>query len=222
MYGNIMVNKMPKQVTLFASLLMMNILQLVSGNLVRINDGVSVSIGRTVKLDKTMLAFTRTNMMDTCKVEVVNNEPITQRVGQFQPQVFDCDYFPGSLRYTHSGSPFLSEDQVKFRVYHLTTTSTFQETFVVNITIRNDSYQIFQPKSHLTVSNFNGFSNLIDSSVIAFNYSKSVGAFCMINIQTMTSQLPAFGQLVSQQSGNTRRIRTLSVPCDDLYTSRCV
>ncbi|XP_033125634.1 FRAS1-related extracellular matrix protein 1-like [Anneissia japonica] len=37
----------------------------------------------------------------------------------------------------------------------------------------------------------------------------------MINIQTMTSQLPAFGQLVSQQSGNTRRIRTLSVPCDD-------
>ncbi|XP_071952091.1 FRAS1-related extracellular matrix protein 1-like [Antedon mediterranea] len=201
--------------SMFTAFMVLLVIQIVDGNLVKINNGVSVSIGRSVKIDKTMLSFSRVNMMDTCKVELINNEPMTQRVGQFEPQVFDCDYFAGSLCYTHSGSPFLTTDYVKLRVFHLTATSTFQETFVMNITIRNDPYEIFQPKQRLSVSDFNGQSNVIDSNVLGFNYSESIGSVCMIHLRTMTKQLPAFGQLISQHSGNPERIRTLSVECDD-------
>ena len=57
-----------------------------SGQIVRRNIVVEVRNGRSVELSKDNLAF-NVNPREICKVEVVTNEPLYQRVGLFKPEV---------------------------------------------------------------------------------------------------------------------------------------
>ncbi|CAF90036.1 unnamed protein product, partial [Tetraodon nigroviridis] len=54
---------------------------------------------------------------EDCRVEVLTNEPITQRVGRLTPQAFDCTFLEQEVRYVHNGSPQLDEDSLMLRVY---------------------------------------------------------------------------------------------------------
>ena len=58
----------------------------VAGRIVRRNVGVEVRNGRSVVLRKEELRF-NVNRNEICKVEVVTNEPLYQRVGLFKPKV---------------------------------------------------------------------------------------------------------------------------------------
>ena len=59
------------------------------GSLVTVNRGLRVKKGQTAFLQEGDLQFDITRQRDACKVEVVANEPITQRVGKLTPEVFD-------------------------------------------------------------------------------------------------------------------------------------
>lgn len=48
---------------------------------------ISVDIGRSVFLRKDDLVFVDTTKKSECRVEVVQNDPITQRVGRLEPTV---------------------------------------------------------------------------------------------------------------------------------------
>lgn len=48
---------------------------------------LSVKIGRSVYINPSNLVFRPLSRNVECKVEVVNNDPITQRVGTVEPQV---------------------------------------------------------------------------------------------------------------------------------------
>ena len=48
---------------------------------------LSVDIGRSVYLRKDDLVFRDTSKKSECRVEVVQNDPITQRVGRLEPMV---------------------------------------------------------------------------------------------------------------------------------------
>lgn len=53
----------------------------------RQND-ITVKVGRTVYLNPDDLVFKKLRKGDeACRVEVVQNDPITQRVGQIEPKV---------------------------------------------------------------------------------------------------------------------------------------
>lgn len=58
-----------------------------SPSLVSVNRGVQVMKGSSAFLSQDDLKFAIPEEKDTCKVEVVMNEPITQRVGKLTPQV---------------------------------------------------------------------------------------------------------------------------------------
>ena len=68
------------------TLLLLAVTAICSGTLVVVNSGVKVTRGRSVFITEMEL---RINVGPTadCKVEVVMNEPITQRVGKLTPQV---------------------------------------------------------------------------------------------------------------------------------------
>ena len=73
------------------SALLLLLLRLLPGwaspSLIRVNRGVRVMKGSSAFLSQDDLKFAIPKEKDACKVEVVMNEPITQRVGKLTPQV---------------------------------------------------------------------------------------------------------------------------------------
>ena len=58
-------------------------------SLVKVNKGLKVKRGQSTYLQEGDLQFHIPRQKDACKVEVVLNEPITQRVGKLLPQVME-------------------------------------------------------------------------------------------------------------------------------------
>lgn len=58
-------------------------------SLVKVNKGLKVKQGQSAYLRDGDLQFHIPRQKDVCKVEVVLNEPITQRVGKFIPKVME-------------------------------------------------------------------------------------------------------------------------------------
>lgn len=71
----------------FWCLFLSGLLHLCMCSLVKINHGLRVKRGRSVFLQEGDLQFLIPREKDACKLEVVLNEPITQRVGTLSPQV---------------------------------------------------------------------------------------------------------------------------------------
>lgn len=69
-------------------LLLPVMLRVVCSSFISVNLGVKVMKGQSVFLSEEDLKFSIPREKDACKVEVVINEPITQRVGKLTPQVF--------------------------------------------------------------------------------------------------------------------------------------
>ena len=67
-------------------LLLLALAGVCSGSLVVVNSGVDVTRGRSVFVTEKELKISVDATAD-CKVEVVMNEPVTQRVGRLTPQV---------------------------------------------------------------------------------------------------------------------------------------
>lgn len=67
-------------------LLLLALTAVCGGSLVVVNSGVEVARGRSVFITEKELTIGVDPTAD-CKVEVVMNEPVTQRVGRLTPQV---------------------------------------------------------------------------------------------------------------------------------------
>ncbi|CAM2118993.1 FRAS1-related extracellular matrix protein 1-like [Caretta caretta] len=84
-----------------------------AAKLVFVNKGISVERGQVVYVRDNELRFNVAEERNPCKVEVVLNEPVTQRVGKPTPQMFDCHFLPNEVKYIHNGCPLLEEDHVR-------------------------------------------------------------------------------------------------------------
>ncbi|XP_060694769.1 FRAS1-related extracellular matrix protein 1a isoform X2 [Hemiscyllium ocellatum] len=169
----------------------------IAPSFIQVNLGLSVPKGQSAFLSKEDLQFNVPKEKDSCKVEVVVNEPITQRVGKLTPQVFDCHFLANEVKYTHNGCPILDEDQVMLRLYRFTETETFTETFILKVHLLDSDCNIIQLGStSLEVPEFYGFSNIIDRNVLTFVYDVAMNLDCTVHITTQDTLLPAYGQLV--------------------------
>lgn len=65
-------------------------------SLLKVNKGLKVKRGQTAFLQEGDLQFDIPRQKDACKLEVVLNEPITQRVGKLLPQVTEQTSFKES------------------------------------------------------------------------------------------------------------------------------
>uniref|UniRef100_A0A673VRZ1 Fras1 related extracellular matrix 1a n=1 Tax=Salmo trutta TaxID=8032 RepID=A0A673VRZ1_SALTR len=169
------------------------------GSLVKTNLGLRVKRGQSAYLQEGDLQFHIPRVKDACKVEVVLNEPITQRVGTLTPQVFDCHYLADDVKYVHNGCPILKEDTVKLRLYRylFTETETFTEVFFLRVEVMEPDCNIIKlgPKS-LVVPEFYGLSDTLDGNVVSFHYERMTSLECNIRVNTHETHLPGHGQLV--------------------------
>nr|XP_046236498.1 FRAS1-related extracellular matrix protein 1a isoform X2 [Scatophagus argus] len=167
-------------------------------SLVKVNKGLKVKRGQSAYLQEGDLQFQIPCQKDACKVEVVLNEPITQRVGKLMPQVFDCHYLADEVKYVHNGCPLLKEDTVKLQLYRLTETETYVEVFFLHVDIMEPECSIIKlgPKS-LEVPEFYGISDAVDGNVVSFHYEKKSSLECIVHLSSYDTHLPAHGQLVT-------------------------
>uniref|UniRef100_A0A8D3B9R2 FRAS1-related extracellular matrix protein 1 n=1 Tax=Scophthalmus maximus TaxID=52904 RepID=A0A8D3B9R2_SCOMX len=167
-------------------------------SLVKVNKGLKVKRGQSAYLDEGDLQFHIPRRKDACKVEVVLNEPITQRVGDLMPQVFDCHYLADEVKYVHNGCPLLKEDTVKIRLYRFTETETYMEVFSLRVDILEPECSIIRlgPKS-LEVPEFYRLSDAVDGNVVSFHYERRSSLECSIHLSNHDTHLPAHGQLVT-------------------------
>ncbi|XP_045325883.1 FRAS1-related extracellular matrix protein 1 isoform X4 [Leopardus geoffroyi] len=168
-----------------------------SPTFISVNHGVRVMKGSSAFLLGDDLKFAIPKEKDACKVEVVMNEPMTQRVGKLTPQVFDCHFLPNEVKYIHNGCPILDEDTVKLRLYRFTETDTFMETFILRVYLLEPDCNIIRMSNNvLEVSEFYGLSRAIDKNVLRFDYEGVAGLECTVRLDPVGSRLPAHGQVV--------------------------
>ncbi|XP_044284048.1 FRAS1-related extracellular matrix protein 1 [Varanus komodoensis] len=173
----------------------------ICSSFVNVNRGLKVMKGQSVFLLQEDLRFSIPREKDACKLEVVMNEPMTQRVGKLSPQVFDCHFLPNEVKYTHNGSPILDEDLVLLRLYRFTETETFTEivTLLVKL-LEPDCNIIKMSSSALEVPEFHGLSNVINKNVITLDYKRKINLECTISLISLETFLPAHGQLVTGET----------------------
>ncbi|KAL1023166.1 hypothetical protein UPYG_G00037220 [Umbra pygmaea] len=180
-------------------------------SLVRLNAGVQVRRGRSVYVTDKELQLNVDPRSD-CKVEVVLNEPVTQRVGKLTPQVFDCYFLPDEVKYIHNGSPVLAEDTVMLRVYRFTASDTWVETLVVRVEVLEPDRSLVQLGSTpLVVPQFYGLSNAIDGTVLSIQSRPDVA--CTVRLLTPETSAPSLGRLVTEEDPGLRKGRHTGDPC---------
>ncbi|XP_076144575.1 FRAS1-related extracellular matrix protein 1a isoform X3 [Alosa pseudoharengus] len=169
-------------------------------SLVKVNRGLQVKRGQTAVLQEDDLQFHIPRQRDACKLEVVLNEPITQRVGTLTPQVFDCHFLADEVKYVHNGCPILKQDTILLRLYRFTESETHTELFSLRVEILEPDCSIIKlgPK-RLEVAEFYGLSDVLDGNAVTFNYERRANLECHVRITTPESRLPAHGQLVTGQ-----------------------
>ncbi|XP_067257479.1 FRAS1-related extracellular matrix protein 1a isoform X2 [Chanodichthys erythropterus] len=178
--------------------LLLGLLHHIQGSLVKTNLGVKVKRGQSVFLQEGDLQFHIPRDKDACKLEVVLNEPITQRVGTLSPQVFDCHFLADEVKYTHNGCPILKEDTVKLRLYRFTETETFSELFSLSVEIMEPDCNVIRFGSqNLEVPEFYGLSNILDGNIVSFHYEHRHNIECTVRVTTLETHLPVHGQLVT-------------------------
>ncbi|XP_038570885.1 FRAS1-related extracellular matrix protein 1b isoform X2 [Micropterus salmoides] len=182
-----------------------------SGSLVVTNSGVEVSRGRSAFVTEKELKISVDATAD-CKVEVVMNEPVTQRVGRLTPQVFDCSFLEDEVKYVHNGSPQLDEDTVMLRVYRFTSSDTLVETVVLPVRVVDSGSGVVELGSApLVVPQFYGLSNVIDSSVL--NIRTTANTVCIVRLMTTDASVPSLGQLVREEDSAQRKGRETAALC---------
>ncbi|XP_067274903.1 FRAS1-related extracellular matrix protein 1a isoform X2 [Pseudorasbora parva] len=178
--------------------LLLGLLHQIQGSLVKNNLGLKVKRGQSVFLQEGDLQFHIPRDKDACKLEVVLNEPITQRVGTLSPQVFDCHFLADEVKYTHNGCPILKEDTVKLRLYRFTETKTYSELFSLSVEIMEPDCNVIRFGSqNLEVPEFYGLSNILDGNVVSFHYEHRHNIECTVQVTTLETHLPVHGQLVT-------------------------
>uniref|UniRef100_A0A673C1D9 Fras1 related extracellular matrix 1b n=1 Tax=Sphaeramia orbicularis TaxID=375764 RepID=A0A673C1D9_9TELE len=173
-------------------------------SLVAVNSGVEVVRGRSVFVTETELKINVDPSAD-CKVEVVMNEPVTQRVGRMSPQVFDCSFLQDEVKYIHNGSPQLDQDSVMLRVYRFTTSDTLVEVVVLPVRVLDSRSRgsVELGTVPLVVPQFYGLSNAIDSSVLKIR--TRTDTVCTVRLLTSDLNTPALGQLVMEEESGQRK-----------------
>ncbi|KAM8875399.1 FRAS1-related extracellular matrix protein 1b [Spinachia spinachia] len=181
------------------------------GTVVAVNSGVEVSRGQLVIVTQRELNISTGPTVD-CKVEVVMNEPVTQRVGRLTPQVFDCSFLEGEVKYVHDGSPLLDEDIVMLRVYRFPALDTLVETVVLSVRVVDLGSGVVELGSTpLVVPLFYGLSNAIDSSVLNIRIMADVA--CIVRLMTVETSVPALGRLVTEEDSTQRKGRETPALC---------
>ncbi|KAM4575435.1 FRAS1-related extracellular matrix protein 1b [Fundulus diaphanus] len=180
-------------------------------SLVQVNSGVQVLRGGAVSVTRSHLKI-QVDLSSDCRVEVVQNEPVTQRVGKLTPQMFDCSFLEDEVRYVHNGSPLLDDDTVLLRVYRFTSSDLQLETVVLRVRVVDGGSGVAALGSTpLVVPAFLGLSNAISSSVLSIRTPENL--VCSLRLMSAETSVPVAGRLVRPDHSGLRRGRQAEDLC---------
>ncbi|MED6290533.1 hypothetical protein CHARACLAT_014095 [Characodon lateralis] len=187
------------------------VLAVSSHSLVQVNSGVQVHRGHSVSITESDLKI-QVDPSSSCKVEVVVNEPVTQRVGKLTPQMFDCSFLKDEVRYIHNGSPLLDDDTVLLRVYRFTSSDTQVEIVVLRVQVLDGGPNVVELGSTLlVVPQFFGLSNTINSTVLRIRTPGDL--VCTVRLMTAETKVPMVGRLVHEEDSILRTGRQVQELC---------
>nr|XP_032822130.1 FRAS1-related extracellular matrix protein 1 [Petromyzon marinus]XP_032822131.1 FRAS1-related extracellular matrix protein 1 [Petromyzon marinus] len=176
-----------------------------SASLVVVNRGLAVARGGRALLTSQELRVEEMAAAsgDACRLEVVQNEPITQRAGKVAPHVFNCRWAPGEVSYTHHGTPLLDHDLVLLRLYRFSDSDTQLELVHLLVTVSEPApgtALLLPGPSPLRVASFMGTSGALDRSVLSLApdaENPARGRSCWIRVPSEETGRPAHGRLVA-------------------------
>lgn len=107
-----------------------------------------------------------------------------------------------TVQYFHSGSPLLTEDQIKFRAFRFTKYSTEIENFYVTVRIVNSTHDLVRTRGlrSVVVPEAKAVSNIIDSKVLSFNLRNHQNASCTVSFSRHRTVWPLAGNLIIADS----------------------
>ena len=164
---------------------------------------ISVELGRSVLLDPVRDLQIIFPEGAVCRVAVLRNDPLSQRVGFLAPDTFPCDFSLGDVQYSHLGSMFFMQDFVKLQIRVDTDTETRLIPLNLRVTVSFTDMEIVKKNQPITVVELGGTSTSINSDVLAFKQDPTKS--CTVTLLNNNGVIPRYGELVNvtSDSGNT-------------------
>ncbi|XP_028297904.1 FRAS1-related extracellular matrix protein 1-like, partial [Gouania willdenowi] len=185
--------------SLLPLLLLMEVMEVCCGALIVLTSDVRVPRGGSAPITQQHLNISVDQGHD-CVVEVIYNEPLSQKVGQLTPQMFPCSFLQDQVSYQHHGSPLLETDRVLLRVYSFSWSQTQMETVTLSVGVSHpdpgEGLAELGP-TPLEVPGFYARSNTINSSVLTIRAPQ--GALCTVRLIS-PAPVPAMGRLVREEA----------------------
>lgn len=162
------------------------------------NNGIRVPFGRSVFIDPINDLVIQTQPGDRCSINVLDNDPLSQRPGHLSPKKFPCDFGPNDVTYSHHGSRSPAKDRVRMQLRYDAQTETVIIPFMMEVEVMFTQLELITKNMPLTVDNLKGISNPIDKRILEFTYDRESHK-CEVTSQSSSSgsnSLPRYGKLI--------------------------
>ena len=174
---------------------------------------LKVRFGRTVDLDPVENLRLRVMDGDSCLVNILQNDPLSQQPGRLQTTTntattFPCNFKKGDVRYTHFGTRHPPEDKIRLQLRYDSNTETIIVPFTIEVDVLFTQLEIVTKNMPLTVEKVRGLSNPIRRRQLQLTYDRSAES-CKVTVLHQGSGLPRYGQVVDDGGGLVMR------DCDD-------
>ncbi|XP_069599688.1 FRAS1-related extracellular matrix protein 3 [Ranitomeya imitator] len=167
--------------------------------------GVRVPFGRSAFVDPVEDLVLQVQPGDKCVVNVLDNDPLSQRPGSLTPKKFPCDFGQGEVRYTHLGARSPLKDRVRLQIRYDSPTETLIVPLVLEVEVIFQQLQIVTRTLPLVVEKIHGLSVPIDKKVMGFTYDPAKET-CRITPLFGTGGLPRYGHLVNISTSHQQGI----------------
>lgn len=144
------------------------------------NDKVQVKIGRRAYISPTEHLSLSVEYGHNCEVRVLFS-PTEQTAGELNVDRFPCDFTEEELVYQHFGRGTPASDRISLLVLYDTPTEKKVLPIQLEIEVIMPPYEIVDNQQMVNVYQNMGDSEIIDSSILSFNYDKNV-ADCFVRI----------------------------------------
>ncbi|XP_073498399.1 FRAS1-related extracellular matrix protein 3 [Phyllobates terribilis] len=167
--------------------------------------GVRVPFGRSAFVNPVEDLVLQVQPGDKCVVNVLDNDPLSQRPGSLTPKKFPCDFGQGEVCYTHLGSRSPLRDRVRLQLRYDSPTETLIVPLVLEVEVIFQQLQIVTRNLPLVVEKIHGLSVPIDKKVLGFTYDPAKES-CRITPLFGTGGLPRYGHLVNISTSHQKGI----------------
>lgn len=176
---------------------------------------VRVPYGRSVYINPQTTLVLKYPPRGYCRVDVMKDNPLSERNGFLVPDVFSCNFKHGDVLYTHLGSKFHTHDIVKLQIRVDTENETQIIPFQLKIVVLFIRMDVVRKNLPIVIPEVGGLSPSIGEDVLKFVYD-SESHFCRVSVLRFHKTLPRYGELLNVTTSYSHGTR---FDCDEFLSS---